>query len=128
MAKTTRVISVSVPVSDVDAALAFYTDVLGCELLMDVEAWPGARYVEVLPPGSSVGIVLLPHDSEIPIAVRLGTTDAEEAHDRIKASGVELHNDEVLRWDDVEPMFSFTDPDGNALVYLEDAGDSTPGE
>lgn len=128
MAKTTRVLSVSVPVSDVDAALAFYTDVLGCELLVDVEAWPGARYVEVLPPGSSVGIVLLPHDSEIPIAVRLGTTDAEEAHDRIKASGVELHNDEVLRWDDVEPMFSFTDPDGNALVYLEDAGDSTPGE
>ncbi|WP_282856094.1 VOC family protein [Pseudoclavibacter helvolus] len=128
MAKTTRVLSVSVPVSDVDAALAFYTDVLGCELLMDVEAWPGARYVEVLPPGSSVGIVLLPHDSEIPIAVRLGTTDAQEAHDRIKASGVELHNDEVLHWDDVEPMFSFTDPDGNALVYLEDAGDSTPGE
>ncbi len=128
MAKTTRVLSVSVPVSDVDAALAFYTDVLGCELLVDVEAWPGARYVEVLPPGSSVGIVLLPHDSEIPIAVRLGTTDAQEAHDRIKASGVELHNDEVLRWDDVEPMFSFTGPDGNALVYLEDAGDSTPGE
>ena len=128
MAKTTRVLSVSVPVSDVDAALAFYTDVLGCELLVDVEVWPGARYVEVLPPGSSVGIVLLPHDSEIPIAVRLGTTDAQEAHDRIKASGVELHNDEVLRWDDVEPMFSFTDPDGNALVYLEDAGDSTPGE
>ncbi|WP_371029175.1 VOC family protein [Pseudoclavibacter sp. JSM 162008] len=128
MPKTTRVISVSIPVSDVDAALAFYTDVLGCELVMDVEAWPGARYVEVLPPGSSVGIVLLPHDSEIPIAVRLGTTDAEEAHDRIKASGVELHNDEVLRWEGVEPMFSFEDPDGNGLVYLEDSSDQTPGE
>ena len=128
MPKTTRVISVSIPVSDVDAALAFYTDVLGCELVMDVEAWPGARYVEVLPPGSSVGIVLLPHDSEIPIAVRLGTTDAEEAHDRIRASGVELHNDEVLRWEGVEPMFSFTDPDGNGLVYLEEPGDQTPGE
>ncbi|WP_424464564.1 VOC family protein [Pseudoclavibacter helvolus] len=128
MAKTTRVLSVSIPVADQDAALAFYTDVLGCELVMDVEAWPGARYVEVRPPGSSVGIVLLPHDSEIPIAVRLGTSDAQEAHDRIKASGVELHNDEVLRWDDVEPMFSFTDPDGNGLVYLEDAVDTTPGE
>ncbi|GAB3288213.1 VOC family protein [Pseudoclavibacter terrae] len=128
MSKTTRVISVSIPVSDVDAALAFYIDVLGCELVMDVEAWPGARYVEVLPPGSSVGIVLLPQDSEIPIAVRLGTTDAEEAHDRIRASGVELHNDEVLRWEGVEPMFSFEDPDGNGLVYLEDSSDQTPGE
>jgi catechol 2,3-dioxygenase-like lactoylglutathione lyase family enzyme len=128
MSKTTRVISVSIPVSDVDEALAFYTDVLGCELVMDVEAWPGARYVEVLPPGSSVGIVLLPHDSEIPIAVRLGTTDAQEAHDRIRASGVELHNDEVLRWEGVEPMFSFEDRDGNRLVYLEDSSDQTPGE
>lgn len=128
MAKTTRVLSVSIPVTDVDAALAFYTDVLGCELLMDVEAWPGARYVEVLPPGSSVGIVLLTHDSEIPIAVRLGTSDAQEAHDRIAASGVELHNDEVLRWETVPPMFSFTDPDGNGLVYLEDRGDSSPGK
>lgn len=29
---TTRVLSVSVPVSDQDAALKFYTEVLGCEL------------------------------------------------------------------------------------------------
>jgi len=29
------------PVADQDAALAFYTDVLGCELRTDVEVWPG---------------------------------------------------------------------------------------
>lgn len=38
MAKTTRVLSVSVPVSDLDAALKFYIDVLGCELRYDSEA------------------------------------------------------------------------------------------
>ena len=44
MTMTTRVLSVSVPVPDQDAALAFYTTVLGCELRTDVEVWPGAPF------------------------------------------------------------------------------------
>lgn len=123
---TTRVLSVSVPVADQDAALRFYTEVLGCELRTDVEVWPGARLVEVVPPGSSVALVLLPPDSPIPVAVRLGTSDARRAHDRVRAAGVTLHNEELVRMDGVPPMFSFTDPDGNGLVYLEDADDRGP--
>jgi catechol 2,3-dioxygenase-like lactoylglutathione lyase family enzyme len=117
---TTRVISVSVPVRDQDEAIAFYTGVLGCELTVDAEIWPGTRLVEVTPPGSSVAILLLPPDSQIPIAVRLGTPDAEAAHARIREAGVLLHNDEVLHLDGAPPMFSFLDPDGNGLVYLEE--------
>ncbi len=37
MTKTTRVLSVSIPVADQDAALRFYTEVLGCELQFDAE-------------------------------------------------------------------------------------------
>lgn len=117
---TTRVLSVSVPVADQDAALDFYTQVLGCELQTDVEVWPGARMIEVVPPGSSVSLVLLPPDSQIPVAVRLGTSDAQQAHDTIRGAGVTLYNDELVRMEGVPPMFSFTDPDGNGLVYLED--------
>ena len=73
MTMTTRVLSVSVPVAHQDAALTFYTEVLGCELRTDVEVWPGARMIEVVPPGSSVALVLLPPDSQIPVAIRLGT-------------------------------------------------------
>lgn len=120
MTKTTKVLSVSIPVEDQDAALAFYTEVLGCELVEDVEVWPGARWVEVRPPGSAVSLALLKPGSGLPVAVRLGTSDALEAHERIKGSGVTLHNDEVLRWEGVPAMFSFTDPEGNGLVYLED--------
>ncbi len=123
---TTRVLSVSVPVTDQDAALRFYTEVLGCELRTDVEVWPGARMVEVVPPGSSVSLVLLPPDSQIPVAIRLGTSDAQQAHDRIRAAGVTLHDDELLRLEGVPAMFSFTDPDGNGLVYLEDADEGGP--
>lgn len=121
MATTTRVISVSVPVDDIDEALPFYTDVLGCTLSYDAEPMPGSRLVEVVPPGSDVAIVLIPKGSDIPVAIRLGTGDAEEAHRRISDSGVTVHNPEVLRWGGgVPPMFSFTDPDGNGLVYLEE--------
>lgn len=120
-AMTTRVLSVAVPVADQDAALRFYTEVLGCTLRTDVEAMPGARYVEVVPPGSDVGIVLLPPDSPLPMAVRLGTPDADAAHARLRGTpGVVLHNDEVLRWEGVPPMFHFQDPDGNGLVLLEE--------
>lgn len=39
----------------------------------------------------------------------------------LAGAGVRLHNPEVLRWGGgVPPMFSFEDPDGNGLVYLED--------
>ncbi len=124
MTKTTRLLSVSLPVADQDAALKFYTQVLGCELRTDVEVWPGARLVEVVPPGSDVALVLLPPDSEIPMAVRLGTPDAAAAHARITGSGTTVHNDELVLLDGVPPMFAFTDPDGNELVYIEDAGDT----
>lgn len=123
MTMTTRVQSVSIPVADQDRALAFYTQVLGCELRTDVEVWPGARLVEVVPPGSSVSLLLLRPDGEIPVAVRLGTTDAESAHARLRDAGATLHNDEVLRLDGVPAMFSFADPDGNGLVYLEESRD-----
>jgi catechol 2,3-dioxygenase-like lactoylglutathione lyase family enzyme len=103
MAMTTRVLTVSIPVADQDRALAFYTEVLGCELRPDVEVWPGARLVEVVSPGSAVGLVLLPHDSEIPMAVRMGTTDAEAAHAQLSAAGATLHNEEVVHLEDNQP-------------------------
>lgn len=123
---TTRVLSVSVPVADQDDALRFYTEVLGCELRTDVEVWPGARLIEVVPPGSGVALVLLPSDSEIPVAIRLGTSDAQQAHDTVRAAGVTVHNQELVRMEGVPAMFSFTDPDGNGLVYLQDTDQSEP--
>lgn len=120
MAMTTRILSVTMPVADQDRALAFYTEVLGCEVAADVEVWPGARLVEVVPPGSSVGVLLLPPDSPIPVAVRMGTPDAETAYARLREAGATLHNDEIVRLPGVPPMFFFADPDGNGLVYLQD--------
>lgn len=128
MAMTSKILSVSLPVEDQDRALRFYTEVLGFELRHDIEVWPGARLVEVVPPGSSVGIVLLPPDSEIPMAVRMGAADARSAHESLRAAGATLHNDEIVEMDGVPPMFFFADPDGNGLVYMEDTEAVTQGE
>jgi hypothetical protein len=62
----------------------------------------------------------LPSDSEIPMAVRMGTTDADTAHDHLRRAEVHLYNDEVLHLDGLPPMFFFADPDGNGLVYLQE--------
>ena len=78
--------------------------------------------IEVVPPGSSVGIVLLPADSEIPVALRLGTNDADAAFDRVKAAGSVLHNDAPLTIGGGSPMFFFDDPFGNGLVYIQEDG------
>ncbi|MCA0296487.1 MAG: VOC family protein [Actinobacteria bacterium] len=121
--RTTRILSVTVPVADQDRALAFYTEVLGCVLVRDFEPWPGARLVEVAPPGSSVSFVLLPSDSRIPVAVRMGTPDAYAAFDALRGAGATLHNDAVVELPGSPPMFFFADPDGNGLVYLEEEVD-----
>lgn len=117
---TTRVHSFSIRVANQDRALAFYTEVLGFVLRADIEVWPGARFVEVVPPGSTVGLVLLPPDSEIPMAVRMGTDNAQIAHERLRLTGATLHNDDVVLIEGSPPMFFFADPDGNGLVYLEE--------
>jgi catechol 2,3-dioxygenase-like lactoylglutathione lyase family enzyme len=113
-------VNVSLPVRDQDAATRFYVDVLGFEVRHDVEVWPGARFVEVVPPGSDVGLVLLPPDSEIPMAVRLGTDSADTAYEKLRAVGATLPDDAVLHLAGQPPMFRFEDPDGNGLVYLEE--------
>lgn len=121
----TRIASISIRVADQDAGIRFFTEVLGFNLVSDVEALPGARWVELSLPDSEVTMALLPPDSEIPIAIRLETPDAEAAYRRVSDAGVVLHNDHVLYLDGNPPMFHFSDPDGNDFVYLQSTKSST---
>jgi len=120
MTMTTRIVSVTLPVADQDRAVEFYTSVLGFQVRADFEPWPGARLVEVAPPGSNVSFVLLPPDSQIPVAVRMGTSDARAALTALRTAGATLHNDDLVSLPGAPPMFFFADPDGNGLVYLQD--------
>ncbi|MEV7590227.1 VOC family protein [Streptomyces sp. NPDC089922] len=54
----THIASTTLYVTDQDESLAFYRDVLGFELITDVDMGGGARWLEVRPTGAQTSVVL----------------------------------------------------------------------
>jgi lactoylglutathione lyase len=118
----TAVRTVGVPVGDQDRALDFYVGTLGLEKRLDAPVPQlGGRWIEVAPRGSATSLALIPAREDVPAGVetgiRLATADAEADHERLRAAGAEVG--ELLRWEDVPPMFALRDPDGNGLEIVE---------
>lgn len=115
--------TVSIPVTDQDRALDFYTDKLGLEKRMDVPyGTEGQRWIEVAPSGSTTTLALVPPGRDghpgIDTGIRLLTDDAAADHADLRARGVD-EDPELTRWEGVPPMFSLRDPDGNRLFVVE---------
>jgi lactoylglutathione lyase len=107
--------TVSIPVDDQEAALAFYTDALGFEVRADAPT-PTGRWIELVPGGGDVVVTLeqaVPGVVRGPIGIRFTTDDVEAAHAELAGRGVDVG--EILRWPGVPPMFAFQDPDGNGF-------------
>jgi lactoylglutathione lyase len=118
------VMTIGVPVSDQDRALAFYRDTLGFRPVRDVPTPQiGGRWIEVAPPTGSVTIALVPvrpgRPAGVDTGIRFAAADAAKAHAELESSGVEV--DELLRWPGVPPMFAFHDPDRNKHEIVEAA-------
>jgi catechol 2,3-dioxygenase-like lactoylglutathione lyase family enzyme len=119
----TQVGTVIVPVSDQDAAIAFYTSKLGLELRSDIPFGNGDRWVEVAPAGADTTIaVVKPRPGEptgVETRIALSSSDIDADHAELKARGVDV-DDEVSRMGDpVPPMFFLRDQDGNKLFVVE---------
>ena len=116
------VVAVAIPVRDQDAALAFYTEVLGLEVVADDVVGPGFRWVEVRSPGSAMAIALVAPEDGVPpgvdTGIRLTVADAAAAHAALSESEVDVG--ELLLWTGAPPMFGFSDPDGNRLYFVEE--------
>jgi predicted enzyme related to lactoylglutathione lyase len=117
----TGVRTVSIPVTDQDRALEFYTRKLGFETRLDATFGEGQRWIEVAPAGSTTTIALvLPGPNEscgIDTGIRFSTGDAEADHAALQARGVSVG--EILRWPAVPAMFFVRDPDDNVLRIIE---------
>jgi lactoylglutathione lyase len=124
---TTTVTNIGVAmfaVSDVDAAIAFYTEKLGFELRADVTFGPEdqqGRWVEVAPRGSTARLALNPpmEGSAGGGAIGVETPDVQAEYERLKdVEGVTI---------DYPPMdvpgapklFMLRDPDGNHIAVVE---------
>jgi catechol 2,3-dioxygenase-like lactoylglutathione lyase family enzyme len=128
---------VLVPSTDQDRSLAFY-EALGFSRRNDIPWADGYRWVEVYPPDGNAGLALVPARQEdrtgMQTGVILNTDDIDAAHAEMQAGGVDVDAavarpgaPGAIRIGAVElvgpvpPMFWFRDPDGNALLLVENA-------
>jgi catechol 2,3-dioxygenase-like lactoylglutathione lyase family enzyme len=110
---------VSIPVSNQDVALAFYTDKLGFKVATDQPMGGGQRWIELTIPGADTRLALFTppgHESRIggfqPMTFWCDDVFATAAV--MKAKGVELAADP--RKETWGTMAIFKDPDGNQFV------------
>jgi uncharacterized glyoxalase superfamily protein PhnB len=124
------------PHDDPDAALAFYRDILGFEVLNDV-GYEGMRWITVAPPGQSApAIVLHPpaadpgitDDERQTIAemmakgtyagLNFATTDLDGTFEQLQASGAEVVQEPIEQPYGIRDC-AVRDPAGNMLRIQE---------
>jgi catechol 2,3-dioxygenase-like lactoylglutathione lyase family enzyme len=123
MPQITQVGRVMVPVTDQDAAIAFYTSTLGFSLVADVPFAEGERWVEVAPSGGGTAIALVPPRGEYQPGRMTGiafvSPDPRADHAELKGKDVDV-DAEMMGGDGTVPLlFFFRDHDANQLMIVE---------
>ena len=111
---------VTVPVSDVDRAKAFYVDQAGFTADHDHAVGDGLRFVQLTPPGSACSIALGEGITEaapgsVP-GIQMVVGDADAARAELAARGVEVSEIQEFPWG---RFVFFSDPDGNRWSVQE---------
>jgi catechol 2,3-dioxygenase-like lactoylglutathione lyase family enzyme len=115
----THVRLLTIPVSDQDAAKAFYTDKLGFEVVSDQSMGP-VRWLQLTPKGAQTNVVLANHVPDVAPGsmhgLLLETSDLDADCAELRRAGVEIDGPQDLPWG---RQATLTDPDGNGLVLAE---------
>jgi catechol 2,3-dioxygenase-like lactoylglutathione lyase family enzyme len=115
-----RLEMVTIPVSDVDRAKAFYVDRVGFAVEQDRRIDAEHRFVELIPPGSPCTIALTAgYIDAAPGSlqgVQVNVDDAEAAHAFLRDRGVDVSDVQAFPWG---RFCFFTDPDGNGWSVHE---------
>ena len=111
---------ISVPVSDVDRAKAFYVDQVGFNADHDHKVDENLRFVQLTPPGSACSIAIGQGVSDAaPGSVKglqLVVDDADAARADLLSRGVEASEVQDFPWG---RFTFFQDPDGNAWAVQQ---------
>ena len=130
---------ITLPVSDVDRAAAFYVEKAGFTLDVDYHPSADFRVVQLTPPGSTCSIQIGTGLTEAPPGSTRSTylivSDIEAAHRELSARGVDVsevrHKAPIDDWKggwrpgpdperrNYASFADFTDPDGNTWVLQE---------
>ena len=130
---------ITLSVSDIDKAMAFYTQQAGFTLDVDYNPAANFRVVQLTPPGSAcsvqIGIGLTDVAPGSARATYMAVTDIETAHRELAARGVTVsgirHKSPANDWKggfqlgadperrDYASFDDFADPDGNTWIIQE---------
>jgi len=130
-----RIALVTLVVPDYDAAIAFYRDALGFDLLEDTPLGPTKRWVRVAPKGGGTALLLAQADGAGQraaignqtggrVAFFLETDDFGRDHERFRRAGVRFA--EQPRREPYGTAAVFSDPFGNRWDLIEPARPSGP--
>jgi catechol 2,3-dioxygenase-like lactoylglutathione lyase family enzyme len=111
---------VSVPVSDVDRAKAFYTDQVGFVADHDHQVSDEVRFVQLTPPGSACSIALgtgMPQAEPGSVrGLQIVVADVAAAREELAGRGVEVGEVQDFPWG---KFVFFADPDGNTWALQQ---------
>ena len=116
---------VPIPVTDVDAAKAFYTEQVGFVLDHDVSPNEGMRVVQMTPPGSACSVVIgegLPLGAPGSVkGVQLVVNDIDAVRTALAGRGVGVSDVQQLGPEGTpgSRFVFFDDPDGNTWAIQE---------
>ena len=104
---------VTIPVSDVDRAKAFYVEQAGFVADHDHVVNDGLRFVQLTPRGSACSIAIGTGLTDLPpgsAQVQLVVADIAPARDELHSRGVDVSEVQTFDWGS---FVFFADPDGN---------------
>ena len=112
---------ISLPVSDVDRAKAFYVEQAGFNADHDHQVSDELRFVQLTPPGSACSIAFGtgPGEERAPGSaqgLQLVVDDIEAAHADLSGRGVEVSDVQDFPWG---RFVFFSDPDGNGWAVQQ---------
>jgi predicted enzyme related to lactoylglutathione lyase len=112
---------ISVPVSDVDRAKAFYTEQVGFNADHDHQVSDEVRFVQLTPPGSACSIAIGTGTGEnrppgSAQGLQMVVADAAAARAELAGRGVEVTEVQEFPWG---KFVFFQDPDGNGWALQE---------
>jgi catechol 2,3-dioxygenase-like lactoylglutathione lyase family enzyme len=116
---------VPIPVSDVDAAKAFYTEQVGFRLDHDIRPNESMRVVQMTPPGSACSVVIgvgLPLGEPGAVkGVQLVVEDIDAVREALAGRGVGVGDVQQLGPEGApgSRFLFFNDPDGNTWAVQE---------
>jgi predicted enzyme related to lactoylglutathione lyase len=119
---------ITVPVSDVDRAKAFYSEKAGFAVDNDVTVEEGLRFIQLTPPGSGCSIAIGEGLSEMEPGsiegLQVVVDDIEAARDELEGRGLQVSDIQDFPWG---RFVFFNDPDGNgwAVQQLPDYGEES---